>query len=1371
MKKITVILIGLLASSLCLELYAQSVSSALDPMRLRNTIEIGMNVMRQDNAHPMPDSLKHSILKRQKRPCGLPAASMEDVIAVEKESSDTLMSAQYIRAYVQQRASSIDEQIFLDSTVTYINDNIPESKTVYSYDANGKQVCKIVYKCDGYSWKPYLKVENAYDENGRRLQDATWSWDDEASWIGSYKYEYDYDENGNRILDAYYSGWDSDIDDWRGSRIEQYKYDELGNRIMYAYLSGWNNTTHTFSSGSKTEYIYNANNKQIGKSYYSWYSEKKDFVPQNKHELDYDKNGNIILEAEYNYDEQTGSWIGAYKYEYAYKGYNKELQTLQAYYNDWNPETSSWVGNEKHEYDYDSYGNRILESYSQWSNESNGWIETRRKEYAFEGYNSRQTKYAYYVLDKDVERLVGLEHWTAIYNNYGDITQHIKYVWNAEVNGWDILDKYDYEFSYNEYGHAISSTTKYNELPIAKTEYEYETGYNGNLLNSISYLWVDDNWVASTKLERKYNDSGRVSSELTFLVSESGILINVTKKEWEYSENMPYYSDASKYESYRWSVNDDAWYGVEKYEYVYDSNGRELSYMRYNDWIPELGWIGDRGYESVYDENGRRTTYTEYQNWNKENNFWRYGTKETKEYDSYGQTLLQLTATWNSNDSVWQETSKIVNEYTERKSGNYTYYDQTNHEEWDYDRNRDKWIGSYKYEYAYNEKGRKILNARYNGWDYDGDCWRGNYKYEYAYDDNNNQTLDAYYNGWDNVNHCWRGSYKFEYAYIYVNDTIYYNDQDYYVNQRSYTSYTAKYYMDGAFWYGESKTEYLYDDMMRKAAETYYRGMKSETEWLCEGKREYEYDVYGNVCKDDYSLYNDQEDSWTKENTTLYYYTKGINVLDESEWLILKDVYTDLSRRKGWKRQWYDCKNINSVYSWSGVTRSDGHVTSVDISGFKLYGSFPYQLFTLPYLKEINISNNNFAGDLTTEFADSLNAIHVNAENITSLYMANNNFEGNAAGFVEHLPSLTTLNMSGNKFNEVNPMLPTSITSLNIGKQKIDKVINLNLSSDVVSEIQTELPNIWLYDHENQSFATWQDMILTEGPTNSFSWYSNYFSMLISQEDGAITLPQVSDYKKQYRGESGDTLNVISNGGSAIGSTMKVKLNFELGDANFVNGVDATDLQATILYAFGNYNSRPFNFTAADTYRDQNINVQDVVCTVNILLDKTPALAPQDVMRKTRSRNGNDVTEEACVYVENGQVLLYTTRPVAVLDVMTSNPVKWNVGQYGLQQSSTNSHLVGYSLSGACLPVGTTVLGTVEGDTHIVCVSLSDENARPITVTTNKDTVTGIDSVSTETDSSELIYDLMGRRTNTIGNGINIIKNANGVKKVINRNK
>ena len=118
------------------------------------------------------------------------------------------------------------------------------------------------------------------------------------------------------------------------------------------------------------------------------------------------------------------------------------------------------------------------------------------------------------------------------------------------------------------------------------------------------------------------------------------------------------------------------------------------------------------------------------------------------------------------------------------------------------------------------------------------------------------------------------------------------------------------------------------------------------------------------------------------------------------------------------------------------------------------------------------------------------------------------------------------------------------------------------------------------------------------------------------------------------------------------GSYCYTKYTFSAGDANFVNGVDITDLQATINYIFGSYNTYPFNFTAADTYQDGRLNVQDVVCTANIIMDAEETQTESRALdvRKAPALDG-DATE-ASLYIRDGAVVLYTEVPVASFDIL-----------------------------------------------------------------------------------------------------------------------
>lgn len=179
---------------------------------------------------------------------------------------------------------------------------------------------------------------------------------------------------------------------------------------------------------------------------------------------------------------------------------------------------------------------------------------------------------------------------------------------------------------------------------------------------------------------------------------------------------------------------------------------------------------------------------------------------------------------------------------------------------------------------------------------------------------------------------------------------------------------------------------------------------------------------------------------------------------------------------------------------------------------------------------------------------------------------------------------------------------------------------------------------------------------------------------------------------------------------------------YEMGDANMDDALDVLDLQTTLNYSNGEHWGL-FNFYAADTYgQDDEINVQDIVATVNILLaqeDNTPAAAKALGLASTSAA-------EASVMVENGQLVLYTTYPVAALDLhldgIEPESLTWNVEDMGFATATTaqgnSTHAIIYSLTPRQIKEGKTVLATFDASRNLRLTSatLSDSKAQTISV-------------------------------------------------------
>lgn len=185
---------------------------------------------------------------------------------------------------------------------------------------------------------------------------------------------------------------------------------------------------------------------------------------------------------------------------------------------------------------------------------------------------------------------------------------------------------------------------------------------------------------------------------------------------------------------------------------------------------------------------------------------------------------------------------------------------------------------------------------------------------------------------------------------------------------------------------------------------------------------------------------------------------------------------------------------------------------------------------------------------------------------------------------------------------------------------------------------------------------------------------------------------------------------------------------YEMGDVNMDDVLNVLDLQSTLNYSNGQQQGL-FNFYAADTYgSDDDINVQDIVATVNILLaleDSSPASVK--ARGKAALREG-----DAFISVENGEIILYTTIPVAALDLriagISPENLCWNTEDMGFATAmvaqAEGTHAIIYSMQPRQIKVGRIVLATFdEGfSPDIMSAALCDSQARLINLGNAKPT-------------------------------------------------
>lgn len=410
--------------------------------------------------------------------------------------------------------------------------------------------------------------------------------------------------------------------------------------------------------------------------------------------------------------------------------------------------------------------------------------------------------------------------------------------------------------------------------------------------------------------------------------------------------------------------------------------------------------------------------------------------------------------------------------------------------------------------------------------------------------------------------------------------------------------------------------------------------------------------------------------------------------------LALRSFYDNFGGNKWTGTHWCVDSEIIRPHYWSGVTfNTEGRVTA------------------------INLQNRGLMGTLSAATALNLPAL-------TSLNLSHNYLKGDVTPFVTS-EALTSLNLSYNEISEISAPLPSNISSLKIGSQVIPDAVNFDLVTMMDDEFVSRLPTIVRYDHKTQSYVSDIKLKCLVGDDDLF----------LNRSHGETTISTPSPLL--YNKKNGETLVVCSESGLASGTSFQISVSFPEGDATFNGITDILDLQATINYMFYKWNGSLFNYTAANLYPDENINIQDAIRLIDLLINEPWV----DHLSRTRNAplRHSHFDAPAQLVVEGDILKLSTTTPVAALDIYLSDcdifsdeaDFMFTGLKYNTRKGENYLHLIAYSFSGTTLPIGETILGRLEGrNPQILRAQLSDADANEVRVDINH-TTTGIQKVST----------------------------------------
>lgn len=468
-------------------------------------------------------------------------------------------------------------------------------------------------------------------------------------------------------------------------------------------------------------------------------------------------------------------------------------------------------------------------------------------------------------------------------------------------------------------------------------------------------------------------------------------------------------------------------------------------------------------------------------------------------------------------------------------------------------------------------------------------------------------------------------------------------------------------------------------------------------------------------------------------------FTKGQLQMDIADYEILKAFYLATGGDE-WKRPWDISSSEIHAEQWDGVNFKGGKVYDIYLPENNLTGKLPQEIFSLSELESLNLSGNKLHGRIDSLFAgmdtDEVSGV------LSSVNLSGNALSGEIVSFASAVPALRSLDLSGNQLTGAEGTLPEELEDVDLSNQFVAYVDEQTGIPSLVRNAPVHV--LWLGETMDVSLSSLQMYGFGEKDSDD----ADAPDLLITDRGGKATLHLKYDadalaYRcsldKEWRLGRGDTLVAVQQEGIAAGYSMNVLFDYAMGDANIDHIVDVLDVQHSLNYvlADGEGGVLPFNFSAADTYTDAQITVQDIVRTVELVLGTKPAETGL-----VKSLHGCSVADDAdaCLFIQDGRLVLETQIPVAAMDVAIDNVSEgemrslMNSNKFACvcRQSGHSLRMLVYSPSGNTFAVGRTELaGLYSKDARVATAVLSDADAHYVSVSIG-DIADGLDVAKTD---------------------------------------
>lgn len=453
--------------------------------------------------------------------------------------------------------------------------------------------------------------------------------------------------------------------------------------------------------------------------------------------------------------------------------------------------------------------------------------------------------------------------------------------------------------------------------------------------------------------------------------------------------------------------------------------------------------------------------------------------------------------------------------------------------------------------------------------------------------------------------------------------------------------------------------------------------------------------------------------------------------VEPNDLLALKNMYQNWGGVNWTSKQWTFETNGRRASDFPGVTFDEnGRVTS------------------------INLENNRLKGQLFRVSSPQL-------EMVTSLNLCRNELEGDISMLTASMTRLQTLNLSYNLLTGVSEpsAIASTCTNKNLKYQyrqwKEGQTANLPYSEAIWDAIPATIPVCKqemvlslpsLFDYQ---YAEYKYLRNANDPTQA------YGTLYLNRKTGKYTFNRNSSNRIWRHPQDFLAAVDIPDGLNTSASAYLVKFHFAEGDADLSAYTNVYDVQYTLNYILAPSTITDFNYSAANTYDDLQINVQDIVATVNIILNQA-----MDEAASSRSMSAERTDFDGVVYAQQGNIMMQTDKEVSAIDIalsgVSTNEVSLMLNRRDFQMigrdTEEGSRYVIFSPSGKRIPTGrvTTLLRMINAGEPIA-IQCSDPYAKEVVIGFTSE-VTGVDV--TQSDQGQMsdkatVYDLQGRQIST----------------------